>query len=129
MKSFKGLLILTILTPALLMPTIALSADSSGNYAVWGVGKKSCFKYTKAREADDYANYLQYIKGFLTAFNMLFEDTYSISGRMNFNEILEWMDDYCETSQINAFEQALLEFVGEHEDGRLKEAKSKRVGR
>ncbi len=129
MKSLKGLLILAFLTPALLVPGIAFSADSGGNYAVWGVGKKSCFKYTKAREAEEYNNYLNYMKGFFTAFNMLQENTYSVSGKMTFNEILDWMDDYCETKQINALEQGLLEFVGDHEDSRLKQGKRKKIGR
>ena len=102
--------------------------DEDGNYAVWGLGQKSCFAYTKARESNDYKNYSNYIKGFLTAYNMIEKETYSITSGMSFSEILEWIDDECELKQINPLEQALLGLIDAKYDNRLKKAK-KRGGR
>ena len=39
---------LAIIISLLLMPSITLAVDSNGNYAVWGIGKKSCFGYNEA---------------------------------------------------------------------------------
>ena len=104
--------------------TPAKAADAEGNYAVWGVGKKSCFAYSKARMEKDYENYTNYIKGFLTSYNMLADETYSITAAKPFNELLVWLDDYCETKQIDALEQALLELIDAHHEKRLKAPRS-----
>ena len=104
----------------LVFPSIALSADANGNHAIWGVGNKSCFSYSNARKADDVSFYKHYIMGYLTAYNTFIPDTYRISGNMNLNEILVWFDDYCELKAVNAFEQALAEFVIEHHEKRTR---------
>ena len=119
-KQFKKLLTLAALVSMSYIPLPAYAADAEGNYAVWGVGSRSCFKYSKAREADAFDDYTNYIKGFITAFNMLTEDTYSITGNKNFNDLLTWLDDYCGEQQINALEQGLLELVAATEEDRLK---------
>ena len=103
-------------------PVVAI--DNGGNYAVWGVGKKSCFHYNKARENDTHDEYSHYIKGFLTAINIAEPETYSISGSMNFNEILEWIDDSCELKQTHSIEQTLLEFIEKHYDSRSRRSRS-----
>lgn len=107
-----------------LLPPITFAADSNGNYAVWGVGKKSCFKYIKARENNEYDAYSNYIKGFLTAYNMIEKDTYNITGNKPFNEILDWLDDECELKQMNPLEQALLELIDDNFEKRAKKARS-----
>ena len=108
----------------LILPLQTQAADTEGNYAVWGIGLKSCFRYTQAREKDDYDNYTNYIKGFLTSFNMLSAETYNITGGKPFNELLEWIDDYCETQPIHALEQGLLEMIDAHQEKRTKKPSS-----
>ncbi|MCG8325850.1 MAG: hypothetical protein MI673_10050 [Thiotrichales bacterium] len=118
-----------LLLSFMLMPFTASHAiDESGNYAVWGVGKKSCFHYNKARENDAHDNYTSYIKGFITAINITEPDTYSISGSIPFNKILEWIDDTCELKQTHSLEQTLLQFVEEHYESRSRRAR-RGVGR
>jgi len=113
---------------ALVPFSTSMAIDEKGNYAVWGVGKKSCFSYNKARENDDYDNYSNYIKGFLTAFNIMEPKTYSISGSMPFEKIIEWIDDSCELKQTHSIEQTLLEFIETHYESRLRRSKSS-IGR
>ncbi len=116
--------IIMIMGLALLASSTAVAIDDGGNYAVWGVGQKSCFHYNKARENDSYDNYTNYIKGFLTAFNITEPETYSISGSMPFNEILAWIDDSCELKQVHSLEQTLLEFIETHYESRMRRART-----
>lgn len=103
----------------------AFSADSDGNYAVWGPGQKSCYNYTKAREANDYNDYKYFIMGYFTAYNTLTDKTYRISGEMNLDEILGWLDNYCEPKGVHGFEQAVTNFIVEHHETRLTQSISK----
>ena len=104
--------------------SVSHAYDENGNYAVWGLGKKSCFTYIQARDKNEYGDYTNYIKGFLTAYNMIEQETYSITATMRFNEILEWIDDECELKQVHPLEQALLALIDANYDKRLKRAKS-----
>lgn len=98
-----------------LFPSIAAAADKDGNYAVWGVGAKSCFHYTQAQaEAGaEAAAYRNYVTGYLTAFDAITEDTYSISAGKDLDQVMAWMTEYCTKKQIHSFEQALAEFTVE----------------
>lgn len=103
------------------LPFAALAMDADGNYAVWGIGKKSCFSYNNSRKSQEFDTYKNYIMGYLTAYNAVTAETYSISARMNLTEILEWLDDYCELKAMHSFELALSEFLISHKDSRLKQ--------
>lgn len=115
MKSLIRILIMLALTSA-----SAFAVDSKGNYAVWGVGKKSCFGFNKEFNNGDAEVYRNYIKGFLTAYNIFTEKTYSISGKMDENQIIEWLDEYCSENPMSGFETALLNFTFDHYDKRMK---------
>lgn len=113
---------------AILPGTNALALDENGNYAVWGVGTKSCFHFTKAFENNDYDDYSNYAEGFLTAFNITEPKTYNVSGQLSLEEILAWVADSCELKQMHSFEQTLLDFIGEHIESRQRRARTS-VGR
>ena len=111
---------LTILISLLLIPTITLAVDSSGNYAIWGVGQKACIGFTQDTAANDIERYKDYMKGFLTAYNIFTEKTYSITGNMNLNQIAEWLNEYCGENPMSSFENALTSFTFDHYDKRMK---------
>jgi enolase len=111
---------LAIIISLLLMPTITMAVDSSGNYAVWGVGKKACFGFNKAIVEDGNDKYKHYIKGFLTAYNIFTEKTYSITGRMKEDEVIEWLSEYCEENPMSGLENALVSFTFDNYDKRMK---------
>lgn len=98
----------------------AQGIDSKGNYAIWGVGQKSCHRYNLARAAEDDGEYKNYTMGFLTAYNHQAENTYSISANMTLNEIFSWLDNECELKPITSFEEALSSFIIEHHESRMK---------
>ena len=116
--------ILAISLSLALLPAAVFAVDTSGNYAVWGLGKKSCFGYQQAVVKGDMDNYKNYIKGYLTAYNIFTEKTYSISGKMDENQIVEWLDSYCEDNPMSSFENALTSFTFDHYDKRMKSSGS-----
>ncbi len=120
MKHLSSILFLLILTP---LPSQA--ADSKGAFAIWGKGNKSCHSYNIARDTGKDLGFKNYIMGYFTAFNVQMPETYRISGKMNFNEILAWLDDNCELKPIIAFEQSLADFITENYDKRMKKSPSK----
>ena len=115
MKSLIIALSLLMLTPA-----ITMAVDTDGNYAVWGIGKKSCFGFNKDMAGEDNTKYKHYIKGFLTAYNIFTEKTYNITGTMNETEVLEWLNEYCADNPMSGLEAALLSFTFDHYDKRMK---------
>ena len=117
-----------ILGMMMLTSTTAVAVDSNGNYAVWGLGKKSCFGFTQEINGDDFDKFKHYIKGFLTAYNVFTEKTYSITGRMNENDIVEWLNEYCAENPMFGLETALINFTFDHYDKRMK-ASGTAVGR
>ena len=98
----------------------ASATDKSGNFAVWGVGSSSCIKYTQSRTANDADKYRQFLMGYLTAYNHQADETYSISSAMTMDEILKWFDDECELKPTSSFDQAVMDFIIEHNAKRSK---------
>lgn len=105
--------LLPIILSALLFPVASPAADKDGNYAVWGVGAKSCYHFTQAQTQPEETAYRNYVTGYLTAYDALSEDTYSISAGKDLDEVMTWIVDYCSKKQIHSFEQALAEFTVE----------------
>ena len=137
----------------------AMTIDKSGNYAVWGIGMKSCFtfnaininylnpdevveekennwisklKFWEKEEEDtkveNFDNFRNYIKGYITAYNTFTEDTYSITGSMKENEVIEWLNNYCEENPMSSLDTALTNFTFDHYDKRMKTSRPVRRG-
>jgi enolase len=60
------------------------------------------------------------MKGFLTAYNIFTEKTYNITGRMNADQVIEWMNEYCGENPMSSVENALTSYTFDHYDKRLK---------
>ena len=110
-------IIITILIIGLSLQVWAM--DQSGNYAIWGKGRLSCFRYLKERSAGEDRAYKEYLMGYLTAYNAMSPETYSISRDMNLDEILSWLDNYCDSNAMHSLEQSLLEFIASHYEQRF----------
>lgn len=97
-------------------------ADESGNYAVWGKGKTSCIAYVRDRDAGEALAHRDFLMGFLTAVNLLMDDTYNIAGDKALEDILVWLDEYCAARPMSSFEAAISSFTTEHFAARLRRA-------
>ena len=111
--------ILLSLSKLLVIPS-SLAADSEGNYAIWGEGGASCYKYSKARIAEKDESFKAYLRGYLTSFNTSSADTYSISGAKNLRSMLEWLDEYCDEKSIDSYDRAIHMLISDIEDDRYK---------
>lgn len=114
MRAFSFALLMIVIIPV-------HAADSSGNYAIWGSGNKSCHSYNLARAGEEEdAKYRDYLMGYLTAYNHQTPETYSISRDMNLDDVLGWMDEQCQLKPVISFEEALVNFIIENYEGRMK---------
>ncbi len=120
MKYVCGILLLLAF-----VPTGSQAADRNGHFAIWGKGNKSCHSYNISRNTPEKQRFKDYIMGYLTAFNVQMPDTYRVAGHMNLEEILVWLDDFCELKPILSFEQSLADFIIEKYDKRMKKSPSK----
>lgn len=111
---------ITILLILLLTGGNGIADDGKGNYAIWGVGNNSCFSYLKARENNDFDAYKLYLTGYLTAYNALTPDTFRISGTMDMDGIIEWIDNYCKSKQLDGFLGAISAYTSENAGKRMK---------
>ncbi len=125
MKNLSNIIILLTLTCVTIIPVSSQAADKDGNFAIWGKGNKSCHSYNSSRNTDEEQRFKDYIMGFLTAFNVQMPETYRVSGNMNLDEILAWLDDYCQLKPVMSFEQSLADFIIENRDERMKRSPSK----
>ena len=144
-----------------IVPISVMAVDITGNYAVWGVGTKSCYAFNlstvnylnsdnstqkkdeglisklkfwkdKKNNEDEVGNfdaYKSYMKGFLTAYNIFTEKTFSISGSMKEKQVVEWLNDYCKENPMSTVENALTSFTFELYDNRMKTSSRARRGR
>lgn len=116
-RSFAGLLAILCLGHL----ASASAADADGNYAIWGAGGRSCNQYLMAAsEAAKTARFKDFLMGYLTAYDMLAEDTYSAVGEMNLEGSLSWLNDYCSANKMDSFERAITVFVAAQHDSRLR---------
>ena len=103
-------------------PGTANAADADGNYAVWGMGSKSCFAFIQAMSQGGNDAFREFVMGYLTAYNAVAQDTYRIEGSMSIDAIMASLGDYCEAKQMHSFEQALTDFTAEHTASRMQRA-------
>lgn len=112
----------SVLLVSLIIAVPSYAEDMNGNHAVWGIGQSSCHSYTQARAAGEYTDYKVYLMGYLTAYNSLMADTYSITGTQDLNEVLAWIDAHCKSAAMDSYEHALKQMVTEMHETRLKKA-------
>ncbi len=109
-------LIATLLLQVFVAPAIA--ADAAGNYAIWGVGKASCYRFLQSTIDAPDDRYKVFVMGYLTAFNTLSEETYNATGTQTLDVSLVWLADYCELHQMDSFDRAIQQMISTTYDSR-----------
>ena len=107
--------ILALLSCLVLMPN-AWCAGSGGTRRVQGV--LNCGSYAEGRASsvkDDWRLTMSmgWIAGYVTAYNLLAPDTYSILGRYDMNTVLAWMDGWCHANPQKTLDDGMLSLVAE----------------
>lgn len=105
-----------LLRSLLLATTFAIvsaaeAADRDGNYAVWGVGQRSCNQFNTARERGELTEYESYALGYLTAYNTFVPDTFRIAPALDRTGVIAWLDRYCSVTPVDSFERALKQMM------------------
>lgn len=125
MRIFSSLILSGLMASSLVFSGAARSADAEGNYAVWGEGGLSCFQYNQMRTKEDDAMMKAFLRGYLTAYNTLSGDTYSITGPHKMPEIMEILDSHCEEKAMDSFDRAIQFMITKIEDERYRTPKQK----
>jgi hypothetical protein len=82
--------------------------DVGGDFAVLGIGQKTCADYLQARRAHGVGEqeYVAWLLGYASAFNLIVDNTYNILGSNDINDILGWLDRQCLTTPKEHFVNA-----------------------
>ena len=82
------------------------AADDTGQYLIMGLGNSSCNAYLSEDKLGA-AYYMSWLAGYMTSYNHLQEDTYSILGKTkDVIQIESWLRDYCTVNGTETFESA-----------------------
>jgi hypothetical protein len=99
------------------------AADQTGQYLVMGLGNSSCNSFLNEDEKGA-AYYLSWLAGYMTTYNHLTEDTYSVLGESKSALELEtWLRDYCALNGAETFESATRNLIRNLRLFRLKSKK------
>ncbi len=88
-----------------------VGADAAGNYAIWGVGRSSCYQFGKSPDDDSRDRYRVFLMGYLTAFNTLSENTYNSTGNQSLEQSIRWLGEYCSQHQMDSFDRAIQQML------------------
>jgi len=82
----------------LLLSGASHGRDFEDSYAVYGAGAKTCSIYVRAMERggpeQDY--FIDWVIGYLSAFNVIMPDTYDILGETEFTTAQNWLEIHCQ---------------------------------
>jgi len=96
----------------------AWAADAAGNYAIWGAGRESCYRFLQSTDGEASDRYKIFVMGYLTAFNTLRDETYNATGAQTLDVSLGWLADYCELHQMDSFDRAIQQMLMANYDSR-----------
>lgn len=108
----------------LALSSASFAADKNGNYAIWGSGARSCAAFLNNVGTDKEKVFRDYTTGYLTAFNALVDDTFSISNKDTMDDIFDFLQEHCELKKIDSFDAALIEYTASKFKSRKKRSPS-----
>lgn len=88
---------LIIAAMLLSLSQVSYSRDFEGSYAVYGAGADNCGMYlssmTRGGRQQDY--FIDYLIGYLSAFNVIMPNTHNILGETDFDAAQLWLQRHC----------------------------------
>ncbi len=106
----KSLILLLVLCSPL---TLIDAKDFDGEHAVFGAGAQNCGDYLTSRRQGpvETQQYTDWVFAYFSAFNVIVNNTYDITGERGSNEILNWLDNYCSGSRRTLFVSAVADLT------------------
>jgi len=105
--------IIKLLSVTLLLsaPHLLSAKDASGQHNTMGLGNNTCNAFVHEYDAHG-AYYLSWLAGYMTAYNVYEEDTYSIIGdSKDVAQLQTWLLDYCKLNSEQTFEHAVVNLM------------------
>ena len=97
------------------------AADDAGQYLVMGLGNLSCKSFLNEKDTGA-AYYLSWLAGYMTAYNHIQQDTYSILGKTKtVDQVESWLRDYCTVNGEASFEEAVRNLLRNLKHFRIKQ--------
>lgn len=81
-----------------LAPLVTVQArDFEDGYAVYAAGSEPCSQYLSAEQqgGTEYDYFINWLIGYLSAFNVVMPNTYDILGGNEFSMVQNWLSDHC----------------------------------
>ena len=97
---------------------LAGAADAKKHWSVRGLGSYTCSKYTGAPKAK--ADYVNWMTGFISAYNWMQPDTYDVAGKMGPSSFTAFFDVYCKANPKKTINDAAMSFVDQFYSKRIK---------
>jgi len=105
--------ILIIIMTLVFVVSTAAASDEDGGYIAFGVGLKSCQAFVRDFHENKWSKVInmQWINGYLTAFNKFIYDGENVAENMDVAERERWILDYCNRNSAKDLEQATTELI------------------
>lgn len=112
-KTMKKIRHTVYLLLGLLSCLTAHSKDINDEYAVFGLGGKSCQGFLVAHNlgGKQYDNYESWLLGFFSAYNETMPNTYNILGARRLDQIINWLISYCQDAPNEFFVTAAVTLI------------------
>jgi len=133
-----ALFCLAMVCQALVASRAASAADGSGRYKAVGAGIYTCGWYTgglanmnavqaEVRGRQQSTNFTNdtlkiqgFVEGWLTAYNLIVSDTFSLLPADNAQPALAWLKTYCQKNQAETLSSAMQRFAAEAYPARVR---------
>ncbi len=122
-----------IIISLLLLNCCLLAADKNGKFQVHGIGFDSCSKLVvifskvnKRKKKKALVPYSIWLQGYLTSFNALTQDTFSLESKANDIDNFAYIEKHCRENPLDAYFKAVLALTDELYPARTKIAPAKK---
>ena len=97
-----------------------MAADRSGKFQVYGVGYDSCGKFIvvisksqKGKKNKSLVPYSIWLEGYMSAFNALSENTFSLDTKADDTDRMAFIEKYCREKPLDGYFKAVLALMDE----------------
>lgn len=117
-KTISPLVVITVST-GLTLAAVSGGHSSDLDNKYFAYKDISCSKYTERRPFSS-GFYKSWVAGWITAYNDVVEDNFSLSGGAGVPEVMAWLDDYCRQHPDKSLSYAIDEYSAGHSKTRFR---------